>query len=65
MINTRLSPVGGEFPIAAVSGRSGPPIFPLEIDEQDQLGAKDTKRERSVTEAYCTKTSNTLVFEAS
>jgi hypothetical protein len=35
---------------------SGPPIFPLEIDEHDQLGAKDTKRERSVTGAsaiYC------------
>jgi hypothetical protein len=48
----------------AISGDSGPPIFPLEIDEHDQLGAKDTKRERSVTEAYCTKTSNTLVFEA-
>jgi hypothetical protein len=39
--------VGGEFPITAISGDSGPPIFPLEIDEHDQLGAKDTKRERS------------------
>jgi hypothetical protein len=46
-------PVGGEFPIAAISGDSGPPIFPLEIDEHDQLGGKDTERERSVTEAYC------------
>jgi len=45
--------VGGEFPIAAISGDSGPPIFPLEIDEHDQLGGKDTERERSVTEAYC------------
>jgi hypothetical protein len=36
--------------------RFWPPIFPLEIDEHDQPGAKDTKRERSVTEAYCTKT---------
>jgi hypothetical protein len=39
--------VGGEFPITAISGHSGPPIFPLEIDEHDRLGAKDTKRERS------------------
>jgi len=29
--------VGGEFPITAISGDSGPPIFPLEIDEHDQL----------------------------
>jgi hypothetical protein len=35
--------VGGEFSITAISGDSGPPIFPLEIDEHDQLGAKDTK----------------------
>jgi hypothetical protein len=33
--------VGGEFPITAISGDSGAPIFPLEIDEHDQLGAKD------------------------
>ena len=44
--------MGDEFPITAISGDSGLPIFPLEIDEHDQLGAKDTKRERSVTEAY-------------
>ena len=41
--------MGGEFPITAISGDSGPPIFPLEIDEHDQLGAKGTTRERSVT----------------
>ena len=40
--------VGGEFPITAISGDSGPPIFPLEIDEHDKLGANDTNRERSV-----------------
>ena len=55
--------MGGEFPITAISGDSGPRIFPLEIDEHDQLGAKDTKRGRSVTDAYCTKTSKTLVFD--
>jgi len=43
------------------SGDSGPPIFPLEIDEHDQLAAKDTKRERSVTEALY-ETSNTLIL---
>jgi hypothetical protein len=51
--------VGGEFPITVISGDSGPPIFPLEIDEHDQLGAKDTKRERSVTKALSEKL-NTL-----
>ena len=40
--------MGGEFPITAISGDSGRPIFRLEIDEHDQLGAKDTKREGSV-----------------
>jgi hypothetical protein len=40
--------VGGEFPVTAISGDSGRPIFRLEIDEHDQLGAKDTKRERGV-----------------
>ena len=63
-VSAHREPVGGEFPITPISGDSGPLIFPLEIDEHDQLGAKDTKRERSVAEAYCTKTSNTLVFEA-
>jgi len=35
--------VGGEFPITAISGDSGPPIFPLQIDERDQLGANASK----------------------
>src|SRR5215469_14899722 len=38
--------------------------FSLQINERDQLGAKDMTRERSEAEAYCTKTSNALAFAA-
>ena len=48
-----------EFPITALAILAHR-FFPLEIDEHDQLGAKDTK-ERSVTRAY--ENLNTLVFD--
>ena len=51
--------VGGEFPITEISGDSGPPISSLDIDEHDQLGAKDTERERSVTEPIVRKPKHT------